>query len=148
MRIGCDMPVRGIATSGRHGRSFSLGIADAVTVLARDAPSADAAATMIANAVEHATTRPSSGARRAISIPTAISAICRSPSTSAPSTPAQVAAALDVGAARAEAMRHAGLIEAALLTLAGEWRSVGAERTAVIPAGARSAESRDPGAAR
>jgi ApbE superfamily uncharacterized protein (UPF0280 family) len=44
--------VRGIATSGRHGRSFSLGIADAVTVLAADAPSADAAATMIANAVD------------------------------------------------------------------------------------------------
>ncbi len=46
-----DMPIRGIATSGRHGRSFSLGIADAVTVLARDAPAADAAATLIANAV-------------------------------------------------------------------------------------------------
>src|SRR6185437_16594760 len=33
--IGADEPTRGIATSGRHGRSFSLGIADAVTVLAR-----------------------------------------------------------------------------------------------------------------
>jgi ApbE superfamily uncharacterized protein (UPF0280 family) len=43
---------RGIATSGRHGRSFSLGIADAVTVLARTAAQADAAATMIANAVD------------------------------------------------------------------------------------------------
>ena len=36
---------QGIATSGRHGRSFSLGIADAVTVLARTAAQADAAAT-------------------------------------------------------------------------------------------------------
>ena len=44
--------VRGIATSGRHGRSFSLGIADAVTVLARSAAGADAAATVIANAVD------------------------------------------------------------------------------------------------
>jgi uncharacterized protein len=43
---------RGIATSGRHGRSFSLGIADAVTVLARTAARADAAATIIANAVD------------------------------------------------------------------------------------------------
>jgi ApbE superfamily uncharacterized protein (UPF0280 family) len=43
---------RGIATSGRHGRSFSLGIADAVTVLARTASQADAAATIIANAVD------------------------------------------------------------------------------------------------
>jgi ApbE superfamily uncharacterized protein (UPF0280 family) len=44
--------VRGIATSGWRGRSHSLGIADAVTVLARDAASADAAATLIANAVD------------------------------------------------------------------------------------------------
>jgi uncharacterized protein len=45
------MPVRGIATSGWRGRSFSLGIADSVTVLARSAAMADAAATVIANAV-------------------------------------------------------------------------------------------------
>ncbi len=45
-------PVRGIATSGWRGRSFSLGIADAVTVLADRAGSADAAATIIANAVD------------------------------------------------------------------------------------------------
>ena len=45
-------PTRGVATSGRHGRSFSLGIADAVTVLARTASQADAAATIIANAVD------------------------------------------------------------------------------------------------
>ena len=44
MSVDADMPVRGIATSGRHGRSFSLGIADAVTVLARTASQADAAA--------------------------------------------------------------------------------------------------------
>lgn len=45
-------PMRGIATSGWRGRSFSLGIADAVTVLARTASQADAAATIIANAVD------------------------------------------------------------------------------------------------
>ena len=44
-------PVRGIATSGWRGRSLSLGIADSVTVLARTAADADAAATVIANAV-------------------------------------------------------------------------------------------------
>lgn len=48
--FGAD--IGGIATSGARGRSFSLGIADAVTVLARDAASADAAATIIANAVD------------------------------------------------------------------------------------------------
>ena len=44
--------VRGIATSGWRGRSFSLGIADAVTVLADRTAMADAAATIIANAVD------------------------------------------------------------------------------------------------
>jgi len=44
--------VRGIATSGRHGRSHSLGIACSVTVLAQNAASADGAATLIANAVD------------------------------------------------------------------------------------------------
>ena len=43
---------RGIATSGWRGRSHSLGIADAVTVIARTAATADAAATLIANAVD------------------------------------------------------------------------------------------------
>src|SRR5690606_11493942 len=50
--IDSAMPVRGIATSGWRGRSFSLGIADSVTVLARTAAQADAAATMVANAVD------------------------------------------------------------------------------------------------
>lgn len=44
-------PIRGVATSGWRGRSFSLGIADSVTVLAATAAQADAAATVIANAV-------------------------------------------------------------------------------------------------
>ena len=52
MMIHADDAARGIATSGRHGRSFSLGIADAVTVVARTASQADAAATIIANAVD------------------------------------------------------------------------------------------------
>ncbi len=50
--IEAATPVRGIATSGWRGRSHSLGIADAVTVLADTASAADAAATVIANAVD------------------------------------------------------------------------------------------------
>ena len=46
--LDSTQPVRGIATSGWRGRSFSLGIADAVTVLADRAAMADAAATIIA----------------------------------------------------------------------------------------------------
>lgn len=50
--LDASQPIRGIATSGWRGRSFSLGIADAVTVLADRASMADAAATIIANAVD------------------------------------------------------------------------------------------------
>ncbi len=50
--VAADLPVRGIATSGWRGRSFSFGIADSVTVLACTAAEADAAATVIANAVD------------------------------------------------------------------------------------------------
>ena len=51
MLIRPEQGINGIATSGWQGRSFSLGVADAVTVLAASASQADAAATMIANHV-------------------------------------------------------------------------------------------------
>jgi uncharacterized protein len=50
--LAAEDGVLGIATSGWRGRSHSLGIADAVTVLADTAAAADAAATIIANAVD------------------------------------------------------------------------------------------------
>jgi uncharacterized protein len=52
LRIRYGDGIGGIATSGTRGRSFSLGIADSVTVLAADAATADVAATLIANAVD------------------------------------------------------------------------------------------------
>jgi ApbE superfamily uncharacterized protein (UPF0280 family) len=52
IHIDADQAVRGVATSGRGGRSLSLGVADSVTVLARTAAAADVAATLIANAVD------------------------------------------------------------------------------------------------
>lgn len=52
LEVTSEMPIRGIATSGRGGRSHSFGIADSVTVLAKTAAAADAAATLIANAVD------------------------------------------------------------------------------------------------
>ncbi len=124
VRIRHDMPVRGIATSGRHGRSFSLGVADAVTVLARDAPSADAAATIIANAV---TIDDPAIVRRPARDLDPDSDLGNIPVTIdvGPLAPSQIAAALDAGVARADELHHKGLIFAALLSLAGEWRSVG-----------------------
>ena len=50
--IEADQGIAGLATSGAGGRSFSLGAADSVTVFARSAAAADAAATLIANAVD------------------------------------------------------------------------------------------------
>jgi ApbE superfamily uncharacterized protein (UPF0280 family) len=50
--LRAEDPVRGVATSGWRGRSHSRGIADSVTVLAGSAAMADAAATVIANAVD------------------------------------------------------------------------------------------------
>ena len=120
-------PVRGIATSGWRGRSFSLGIADAVTVLARTAAEADAAATLIANAVDlpghPAITRAPGGQRCR---PTATSATAASPPPSARSRRAEIARALDAGARRApRRMRARGLIDAAALFLQGEVRVTG-----------------------
>ena len=118
-------PVRGIATSGWRGRSFSLGIADAVTVLAATAAEADAAATMIANAVDlpghPAVTRAPA---RSLQHDTDLG---RRLVTTAvgPLSPAGIARALDSGLAAAETMRTRGLITAAALFLQGEARTTG-----------------------
>jgi hypothetical protein len=123
--IGHGDPVRGLATSGWRGRSLSMGIADAVTVLARDAASADVAATLIANATD----LPGHPAihRRPASEVQADSDLCNRPVTVAvgPLRAAEVARALEAGARAAEAMRARGLIAAAALFLAGAFRTVG-----------------------
>jgi uncharacterized protein len=51
-RVAAADGIGGVATSGAPGRSFSLGVADAVTILASCAAEADAAATVVANAVD------------------------------------------------------------------------------------------------
>jgi uncharacterized protein len=133
--------VRGVATSGWRGRSFSLGAADAVTVLAASAALADAAATLIANAVDipgHPAIRrtpacdldPQSdlGERR---VTVAVG----------PLTPGETEHALASGAAEAELWRDRGLIEAAALRLGDQTRLVGAATSrhlGRIPAVARN----------
>jgi ApbE superfamily uncharacterized protein (UPF0280 family) len=127
MTIDADDQIRGVATSGRHGRSFSLGIADAVTVLARTASQADAAATIIANCVDlpgHPAVRrmparelqPDSdlGARLVTRDVGRLSAD-------------EIETALDAGARRARQLLAAGLIEGAALRLLGEMVVVGAK---------------------
>ena len=51
LTIDATSPSRGLATSGRGGRSLSMGVADSVTVLAQTAAQADAGATLVGNAV-------------------------------------------------------------------------------------------------
>jgi ApbE superfamily uncharacterized protein (UPF0280 family) len=120
-----ESPVRGIATSGRHGRSFSLGIADAVTVLAATAAKADAAATIIANAVDlpghPAITRIPANAIKADSDLGSI------PVTRhlGPLRPSEVMVALQRGAGQARRLLTQKLIHAAALHLSGETLIVG-----------------------
>ncbi|MBM3600211.1 MAG: UPF0280 family protein [Alphaproteobacteria bacterium] len=122
--IDAASPVRGIATSGWGGRSLSLGIADAATVLARTGAAADAAATLVANAcnTDHAAIvrRP---AREVVDdsdlgdlpVTVSVGALAH----------ADIARALDAGAAEADRLYRAGLIEAAMLVLRKQTRVVG-----------------------
>jgi uncharacterized protein len=122
-------PARGVATSGYRGRSFSLGIADAVTVLARTAAQADAGATVIANAVDlpghpaivrcpAAELQPDSdlGARL----------VTRDVGRLAQS---EIDLALCAGSTKASRLLERGLIEGAALQLQGEIRVIGLKKS-------------------
>jgi uncharacterized protein len=122
--ITAAMPVRGIATSGWRGRSFSLGIADAATVLATDAAAADAAATLVANAIDldHASIKRSC----ACDLDEASDLGARLVTTEVGwLEPNHVERALCSGVACAEAMHRAGLIHGAVLVLRRQIRVVG-----------------------
>jgi uncharacterized protein len=112
-------PVRGVATSGWRGRSFSLGIADSVTVLAHDAAAADAAATLIANAVNCDWPGILRTPAEQLKDDTDLGA--RLVTVEVPPLPeAARALALSRGRAEAERWRDRGLIYAAALFLQGE----------------------------
>ncbi|WP_234822534.1 UPF0280 family protein [Palleronia aestuarii] len=123
--IGAGDGIGGIATSGWRGRSHSLGIADAVTVLARDAAAADAAATLIANAVD-LPGHPTIERRPAVAL-APDSDLGERPVTTGVGTlsAAEIGAALDAGAACAAVFRARGWIAAACLSLCGEIRILG-----------------------
>lgn len=121
--ITAELPVRGVATSGWRGRSFSLGIADSVTVLAATAAEADAAATVIANAVDvedpgihrlPASQCKDDSDLGDIPVTTNVEVLA----------PVQVRRALEAGAACAEALQRKGLIWSAVLVCQGQWQVV------------------------
>ena len=119
-----DTAVRGVATSGWAGRSHSLGIADAVTVLAQSAAAADVAATLIANAVD--AEHPAISRRPAREIDDDSDLGERLVTVSVGDLDrAAIEAALDAGARTAEAMRRDGLVEAVVMMVKGESRVVG-----------------------
>jgi uncharacterized protein len=135
--IDSSEPVRGIATSGWRGRSFSLGIADAVTVLADGAAMADAAATIIANAVD---------------LPGHPNIIRVSACSLAPDSDLEdrlvtqsvgelsdedICDALQAGAAIAESLLAEGLIHCAALSLGAETRIVNPAREKTLTGSSR-----------
>jgi ApbE superfamily uncharacterized protein (UPF0280 family) len=125
VEIRAEDLVRGIATSGWRGRSFSLGIADAVTVLARDGATADVAATLIANAVD-LPGHPAIRRERACDLAPDSDLGERLVTTDVGLLEGhEIAEALERGLAVAEAYRRRGLIEAAGLFLCGEVRMSG-----------------------
>ena len=121
--IVSSLPVRGVATSGWRGRSFSLGIADSVTVLAATAAQADAAATVIANAVD---VQDAGIHRRPASERKDDSDLGNIPVTVDVETlaPEQVGQALEAGVACALALQKVGLIWSAVLVCQGQHRPV------------------------
>ena len=123
--INSSMPVRGIATSGWRGRSFSRGIADSVTVLAASAAAADAAATMIANAVN--ADHPAIARAPANTLKDDTDLGARLVTVAVPPLPPMVVAqALGAGLAQARSCVARGLIYSALLLLQGEFAETGA----------------------
>ncbi|MDF1794097.1 MAG: UPF0280 family protein [Thalassobaculaceae bacterium] len=118
-------PVRGVATSGHGGRSFSFGIADAVTVLARDAASADVAATLIANAVDlpgHPAIRRGPASREDPDSDLGDRLVVLDVGSL---SPPDIEAALDAGTRAFEAIENSKPVFGVVLFLSGRWRIVG-----------------------
>ncbi len=114
-----DDAARGIATSGWRGRSQSLGIADAVTVLAPTASQADAAATLIANAVN--VDHPAIERRRARELKEDSDLGDLPVTVTVPALPiSSVHEALRRGLREAQRMQEHGLICSAYLALQGQ----------------------------
>jgi ApbE superfamily uncharacterized protein (UPF0280 family) len=127
--LSSEGAARGLATSGWRGRSHSLGIADAVTVVAQNAAQADAAATLVANAVD-LPGHPAIG-RRAANTLLPDSDLGPRPVTVAVGALSgqEVTQALARGGACAEKMLENGLVTAVALFLNDQTYAVGTLET-------------------
>jgi ApbE superfamily uncharacterized protein (UPF0280 family) len=122
--VTAALPVRGVATSGWRGRSWSLGIADSVTALAATAAAADAAATMIANAVNVVHPAIRRGPAFELDDNTDLGRLPVTVAVGALPDDA-VEAALRSGVQRAEALRADGLVWGTVLVLQSRVRVAG-----------------------
>ena len=130
--VHAALPVRGVATSGWRGRSFSLGIADSVTVLALTAAQADAAATVIANAVNVVDARIERRAANALQDDSDLGDI--EVTVAVPVLDVVlVDGALRAGWLRALELQRLGLIHSALLVCQRRFVGVDSPRPAVAP---------------
>lgn len=143
--VDAALPVRGVATSGWRGRSFSLGIADSVTVLARTAAAADAAATVIANAVNLDDARVKRRPACELKDDSDLGNIAVTVDVPA-LEPAGVECALQAGATCARELRAAGLIWSAALVCQGRLMTLDAATPVILPCtdAARPAGRREP----
>jgi len=124
-QIHAANPVRGIATSGWHGRSHSLGIADAVTVLAASASQADVAATMIANHIDLPGSNKVERAPASSLSPDSDLGLHEVTVDVQTLTPAECQTALAAGERFAQSLVSKGLMNSAVLTLQDERLVVG-----------------------
>jgi len=127
VELGAESGIGGVATSGRHGRSLSLGIADAVTVFAADAAAADAAATIIANRVDIGPHREITRRPAHELDPDSDLGDARVTLDVGVLTTDEIGRALDNGLAYAEQCVDSGLIAGAVLYLAGSGAATGSE---------------------
>jgi uncharacterized protein len=130
LTIDDRLGLAGIATSGAQGRSFSLGIADSVTVLARTAAVADVAATLIANAVNIESKTIKREKARSLDPDSDLGDQLVTTEIGRLKTE-EVDAALDAGLLRAQDYLKRGLIAGACLMLRGEHRTIGAPLVAI-----------------
>ena len=125
IRIEAGCGIGGIATSGTGGRSLSMGIADSVTVMADSAASADAAATLIANAVDLPGSCAIARARARSIDPESDLGDRQVVVACGPLSEGEVDEALARGVKAAKLMLESGLIASAVLFLRGSMRLVG-----------------------
>lgn len=123
--IRAEDGVRGIATSGWRGRSHSLGIADSVTVLAATAARADAAATLIANAVDADHPAIERAPANVLDVDSDLGSRPVTVAVNAPLPDDVVDEALSVGASCAKGFLNRGLIAGTLIMLQGRQAVVG-----------------------